>query len=168
MIRSAMLLNPDNQQRIPKSPVMPEKIMILKELLREQSDVVKLTLDDRISDAADLMRRENVGSVVIVDEDQIVGIITDRDIALGVALGAATPDSFVAEVMTKGVATINESTSLLDATRFFRNVRVKRLPVVNDENQLVGIISTDDVLAILARELFDTCAALEPNLGHFV
>ena len=121
-----------------------------------------------MSDAAELMRRENVGSVVIVDDNQIAGIITDRDIALSIALGAATPDSFVAEVMTKGVATINESMSLLDATRFFREVRVKRLPVVNSENQLVGIVSTDDVLAILARELFDTCSSLEPNLGHFV
>jgi len=142
--------------------------MILKELFREQSEVVTLTLDDRISDAAELMRRENVGSVVIVDDRQIVGIITDRDIALSLALGAASPDSFVGEVMTKGVATINETMSLLDATRFFRSVRVKRLPVVNGENQLVGIVSTDDVLAVLARELFDTCATFEPNLGHFV
>lgn len=142
--------------------------MILKELFREQTEVIKLTMDDRMSDAAELMRRENVGSVVIVDDNQITGIITDRDIALSIALGAATPDSFVAEVMTKGVATINESMSLLDATRFFREVRVKRLPVVNSENQLVGIVSTDDVLAILARELFDTCSSLEPNLGHFV
>lgn len=142
--------------------------MILKELFREQTEVIKLTMDDRMSDAAELMRRENVGSVVIVDDNQIAGIITDRDIALSIALGAATPDSFVAEVMTKGVATINESMSLLDATRFFREVRVKRLPVVNSENQLVGIVSTDDVLAILARELFDTCSSLEPNLGHFV
>lgn len=142
--------------------------MILKELFRERSEVVTLTMDDRISDAAELMRREKIGCVVIVDDRHIEGIITDRDIALGLALGAATPDSFVAEVMTKGVATINESTSLLETTRFFRNVRVKRLPVVDDENQLVGIVSTDDIMALLAREFFDTCAALEPNLGHFV
>jgi CBS domain-containing protein len=142
--------------------------MILKELFRESTNVVTLTPDDRISDAADLMRRENVGSVVIVDDQQIVGIITDRDLALSLGLGAATPDSFVAESMTKGVATINESMSLLDATRFFRNVRVKRLPVVDDKNRLVGIVSTDDVLAILARELVDTCSTFEPNLGYFV
>ena len=142
--------------------------MILKELFRERSEVITLTMDDRISDAAELMRREKIGCVVIVDDRHIEGIITDRDIALSLALGAATPDSFVAEAMTKGVATINESTSLLETTRFFRNVRVKRLPVVDDENQLVGIVSTDDIMALLAREFFDTCAALEPNLGHFV
>ncbi len=145
-----------------------EQTMILKELFGEQTEVVKLTRDDRISNAAALMQRDNVGSVVIVEEEQVVGIITDRDIALSLALGAATPDSFVAEVMTKGVATIDESMSLLEATRFFRNVRVKRLPVVDSQNRLVGIVSTDDVLAILARELFDTCSVLEPNLGHFV
>ena len=142
--------------------------MILKELFREQEEVVTLTCDARICDAVELMRRENIGSVVIVEEKKVVGIITDRDIALGVGLGAATPDSFVGEVMTKGVATIEDSMSLHDATRFFRDVRVKRLPVVDGKNQLVGIISTDDVLAILSREIFDTCSTLEPKLGHFV
>jgi CBS domain-containing protein len=142
--------------------------MILKELFGEQTDVVTLTRDDRISDAAALMQRDKIGSVVIVDDEQVVGIITDRDIALSVALGAATPDSFVAEVMTKGVATISETMTLMEATRFFRDVRVKRLPVVDSNNRLVGIVSTDDVLAILARELVDTCSVLEPNLGHFV
>lgn len=143
--------------------------MILKELMRERMEVFKLTESARISAAADMMRDKRVGSIVIVDDSELVtGIITDRDIAMGLALGAATPDSFVAEVMSREVECINDSMSLFDVTRFFRTVDVKRLPVVDDAKRLVGIVSMDDVMALLAREMFDTCSGLEPKLGHMV
>ena len=142
--------------------------MILKELFRENQEVVSLTMDARISEAAELMREKRIGSIVIVENRQVIGMLTDRDIALGVALGAATPDSFVSEVMTRDVERVNESMSLFDLTRFFRMSRVKRLPVVDEENQLVGIVSVDDIMALLSREMFDTCKALEPKLGHMV
>jgi CBS domain-containing protein len=114
------------------------------------------------------MRREKVGSVVIVHGNRIVGIVTDRDLALTVALGAATPDSFVSEVMTKEVETIRDTMTMFDVSRYFRTACVKRLPVVNSKDELVGIVSTDDVIAMLSRELYDTCSALEPKLGHMV
>lgn len=142
--------------------------MILKELFRENLDTFTLTRDARIREAAAVMQRERIGAIVVVEDQKVIGIITDRDIALCVSLGAATPDSLLGEVMSKTVETINESTSLLDVTRFFRTTRVKRLPVVNDEDRLVGIVSADDVMALLAREMLDTCSTLEPKLGHFV
>ena len=142
--------------------------MILKELFREDAGVTALTEDARISDVAELMRRDKIGSVVIVNGKRVVGIVTDRDLALTVALGVATPDSFVSEVMTKDVETIRDTMTLFDVSRFFRTACVKRLPVVNGKDELVGIVSTDDVIAMLSRELYDTCSALEPKLGHMV
>ena len=142
--------------------------MILKELFQERREVITLTREARISAAAELMRRESIGSIVIVQDKQVVGLITDRDIALGVALGVATPDSFVTEIMSQDVKTVKETMPLYDVARQFRSTRVKRLPVVNSQNQLVGIVSVDDVLALLARELFDTCSTFEPKLGHMV
>ena len=143
--------------------------MILKELLRENSEVFKLTEDNRIRDVAAMMHEKHIGSIVIVDDsDYVVGIITDRDIALGLALGVATPESYVTEVMSRDVETVRESMSLFDVTRFFKTANVKRLPVVNEELQLVGVVSYDDVIALLAREMFDTCQALEPKLGHMI
>lgn len=142
--------------------------MILKELFREHLDTFTLTKHARIHDAAALMQREKIGAVVIVEERRVIGIITDRDIALCVSLGAATPDSLVGEVMSKTVETVNESMTLLDLTRFLRKVRVKRIPVVDDDDHLVGIVSTDDILGLLARQLFDTCSTLEPKIGHMV
>ncbi len=142
--------------------------MVLKELFRQDEGVFSLSSDARISDTAALMQREKIGCVVIVDGETVVGIITDRDIALGVALGAATPDSFVSEVMSTDVKTVSDSMSLFDVTRYFRTVNFKRLPVVDDKMRLVGIVSTDDVMAMLSREMFDTCSALESKLGHMV
>ena len=86
--------------------------MILKELFREHLDTFTLTKHARIHDAAALMQREKIGAVVIVEERRVIGIITDRDIALCVSLGAATPDSLVGEVMSKTVETVNESSSV--------------------------------------------------------
>lgn len=143
--------------------------MILKELFRENLEVFTLTNQSRIFDAASLMQEKAVGSIVILDESEsVVGMITDRDIALSVALGAATPDSYVTEVMSAGVETIHEEMSLFDVARFFRTVNYKRLPVVDSNGLLVGIVSVDDVMALLAREMFDTCNALESKLGHMV
>lgn len=143
--------------------------MILKELMRERKEVFSLTPSARISAAADMMREKRVGSIVIVDDaDAVVGIITDRDIAMTLALGAGTPDSTVEEAMSRDVETITEAMSMFDVSRFFRTVDFKRLPVVNDNGTLVGIVSIDDVMALLAREMFDTCSSLEPKLGHMV
>ena len=143
--------------------------MILKQMMREDADVFTATENDRICDVASEMRQHRVGSLVVIDRsNQVIGMITDRDIALSLALGAATPDSFISEVMTRDVKTIPENINLFDVTHYFRTVDVKRLPVVDNDQQLVGIISCDDVIAFLARQMFDTCHVLEPKLGHTV
>lgn len=143
--------------------------MILKTLMREHFEVFAATEDARIVEVANLMREHRVGSIVIVDDANCVsGIITDRDIAMGLALGVATPDSFVTEVMSQNVETIPDSMTLFDVTRLFKDIDVKRLPVVDENNKLIGIISVDDIIALLSREMFDACSSLEPKLGYMV
>lgn len=143
--------------------------MILLELLKERDTVVTATEASRICEVAEQMREKRVGSVVIIDDaNHVIGIITDRDIALTLAMGAATPDSFVSEAMSRDVETFAETMTLFDVARYFRSCNVKRLPVVDREDRLVGIVSADDVISLLAREMFDTCRSLEPKLGHMV
>jgi CBS domain-containing protein len=143
--------------------------MILKELMKSTGEVFSLTTDARLSQVADMMREKRIGAVVIVDEtDVVIGLITDRDIALALALGAGTPDSFVNEVMSADVLAIHESTSLFDLTQKFRENAVKCFAVVDDNGSLVGVVSSDDVMALLSREMYDTCISLESKLGHLI
>ena len=142
--------------------------MILDELMKRVRPIVA-TERDRVSQCAELMQGHRVGSVIIVDDDhKVVGILTDRDIGLSLGLGAASPDSFVSEIMTRGVETIPASITIYELTHKFRGANVKRFPVVDKQQKLVGVVSSDDVIALLAREMFDTCQSLEPKLGHMV
>lgn len=143
--------------------------VILNELMRTGCEVITAVTDTRLSEAAALMREHRIGSVVIVNADEkVIGIVTDRDIAMVLALGAGTPDSTLEETMSRDVQTVPESMSLFDVTQRFRDADVKRFPVVDRDDKVVGIVSTEDVMAHLAREMFDTCSALEPKLGHIV
>ncbi len=143
--------------------------MILKDMMREHIPVHTLTAQARIAEVARLMQEKHVGCVVIVDDSDVVeGMVTDRDIALALALEAATPDSFVSALMSRDVKTIHESMTLFDVTRFFRTAKLKRLPVVDSEKRLVGMVSIDDLMTLLAREMFDTCKGLESKVGHLV
>lgn len=143
--------------------------MLLKEMMRGRETVYQLPMQARIFDAASLMREEQIGFLVVTDDSRRVeGVITDRDIALSLSLGAATPHSLLSEIMTKPVQTVDESQTLFDLSRQFRISKVKRLPVVDSHGDLKGVISLDDVMALLSREMFDTCKGLESKIGHLV
>lgn len=143
--------------------------MLLKEMMRGRETVYQLPMQARIFDAASLMREEQIGFLVVTnDSRRVEGVITDRDIALSLSLGAATPHSLLAEIMTKPVQTVDESQTLFDLSRQFRISKVKRLPVVDSHGDLKGVISLDDVMALLSREMFDTCKGLESKIGHLV
>jgi len=108
--------------------------------------------------AAKLMRENHVGCLVVVDEISgsrvVVGILTDRDIVTAVV--AADADArrlLVEDVMSTDLITARESDSLMDVMRSMRRKGVRRVPVVGAENELVGIVTMDDVLTILSEEL---------------
>jgi CBS domain-containing protein len=108
--------------------------------------------------AAKLMRENHVGCLVVVDEISgsrvVVGILTDRDIVTAVV--AADADArrlLVEDVMSTDLITARESDSLLDVMRSMRRKGVRRVPVVGAENELMGIVTMDDVLTILSEEL---------------
>jgi CBS domain-containing protein len=141
-----------------------ETAMKLSEQFRRE--VVTVNPNDTLRHAARMMSDENVGAVVVVrDQDRrIVGILTDRDIAMSIGLGDAEPATFVERVMTKHVATIRDSDDIFNATRCLRGQQVRRLPIVDANDQLVGMIALDDILALLADELQNLSQAGSPAL----
>ena len=101
-----------------------------------------------VADVALIMRANNCGAVPIVDEEnKVVGIITDRDICLALALRRLPAAGIaVTDMMSKKVYACGPHEEVSAALETMRNKKVRRLPVVDDEGRLVGILSMDDVV----------------------
>jgi CBS domain-containing protein len=131
-------------------------------------DVDTVGPNESAFDAARRMRERQVGTLVVVDDQaRPMGLITDRDIAMRVVAagceGARTP---VIDVMTPMPTAVLEDTSLESALGHMRIGRMRRLPVVNGAGTLVGIITLDDVLALLAEEFSLIGGLLEREAPH--
>jgi CBS domain-containing protein len=112
------------------------------------------------------MKSYHVGDVVVVEDRDgrhiPTGIVTDRDIALSVADNARRlPYLRVADVMSHDVVTSLESETIHEALKKMQSSGIRRLPVVNDEGALEGIVTFDDVIELLSEELADLAKLLD-------
>ena len=112
------------------------------------SDVQTVTPDQSAREAANFMLRAEAGSIPVTEGDRVIGMITDRDIAVrGVAEGRG-PDTPVRDLMTDHVICAREDDNVDDVARRMSQEQVRRLPVLDADDRLCGIISLGD----LARE----------------
>lgn len=123
-------------------------------------EVVIVQRDTTVEEAARLMRKHHVGALVVIDEvsgkRKPVGMVTDRDLVvevLATQLDAAVIT--VGDIMPHELGTVPESSGVFEAIQFMRAKAVRRLPVVDGQGALVGIVALDDLLALLAEELSD-------------
>jgi len=101
---------------------------------------------DSIRDAASIMAKEDTGVVPVVDGRKVVGIVTDRDIVVRlVAEGKDPSTSKVSECMSKSVRSVKEDTPVDDVLALMSSAQVRRVPVINSNDELVGIISIGDI-----------------------
>ena len=121
-------------------------------------EVITVQRDATILHVASLMRQYHVGDVVVIEnhKDKIVpvGIVTDRDVVVEVV--ATELDSAVitaGDIMVHGLITIKENSGVLEAITLMSSKGIRRLPVVGDEGSLLGIITLDDLLLLLGKEL---------------
>ncbi len=126
-------------------------------------NVDQAELDEAIWQAAERMHQRGVGALIVVDEEQTpVGIITDRDIVERVvAVGRDPQSTRVREVMTAAPTVVRDDIGLHAALEKMRAHGVRRLPIVNDYEQLVGLITLDDVVMLLADELMSVGRLIE-------
>ena len=118
-----------------------------------RSDVVTAAPDNPVQDLAATMAEESIGSVVIVEDDQPVGIVTDRDLAIEVIASGTNPDGLsAADVMSTDLCTIERNAGFYEATELMSEHGVRRLPVVDSAGDLSGIITVDDLNELLADE----------------
>lgn len=112
-------------------------------------DLVYVLPDESVANVAQLMKKEDIGPVLIVDNEEnktLVGIVTDRDLALKVVGEGRDPkNTKVEDVMTAKVVTSRAGDSVENAMKAMAQYQLRRIPVVDDHNHLVGIISQADV-----------------------
>ena len=108
---------------------------------------------ESLSQAAQLMEQKKVGAIVITEQDRPVGIITDRDLALAFGLHGASPSDPIQSRMMSPVETIRSDEGIYKVTEKMKELAVRRLPVVNHAGVLIGMVTLDDLLALLSREL---------------
>lgn len=111
-----------------------------------------------VREAAHLMRNHHVGDLVVVEErggrKHPVGIVTDRDIVVEVVAPGVNPEALtVVDIMGAKLATVRENEGVFEALRYMRSKGVRRMPVVDGDGGLVGIVTLDDLLSLLAEEM---------------
>jgi CBS domain-containing protein len=109
------------------------------------TDVETVSADQTAQDAAKFMLRAEAGSIPVCDGDKVIGMITDRDIAVrGVAEGRG-PDTPVRDLMTDGIVCAREDDDVQDVASKMSEAQVRRLPVLDAQDRLCGIVSLGDL-----------------------
>ena len=124
--------------------------MPIEDLAR--SEAVTADPETPVTDLAATMHKENVGSIVITDDQTPIGIVTDRDLTVRVLGDTVDPTEQTAEdVMTTGLCTAEPGAGFYEAANLMAEHGIRRLPICEGDT-LVGIITADDVTELLADE----------------
>jgi CBS domain-containing protein len=120
------------------------------------TNVETVSADQTAREAASFMLRANAGSIPVCEGDRVIGMITDRDIAIrGIAEGRG-PDTPISELMSADIVCAREDDDTTDVAERMSSEQVRRLPVVDENDRLVGIVSLGD----LSREGPEQAAAM--------
>jgi CBS domain-containing protein len=118
--------------------------------------VVTISPDQPVAEACRLLQEKNVGCVVATEGEQVRGILTDRDIALKVVGEKRDPQrTTIREVMRANPIRISVQKSLHDLTALMHAHHVRRVPIVDSGDKVVGIVTLDDLLVLLGEEMSD-------------
>ncbi len=129
-------------------------------------EVVVVGVDTTIAEAARLMREHHVGDLVVVRTEGgkrvPIGIVTDRDLVVEV-VAPQLNEALVSvdEIMGSEIVTVHEDIGMFEAIRYMRDKGVRRLPVVDKQGGLIGILTLDDLIGLLAEELNELARLME-------
>ena len=98
-----------------------------------------------VREAAQKMKSEGVGSLPIVEGNRLVGVVTDRDLAIRVLAEGKDAETAVSEIASKDVVTVDPQQGLEEAARLMAEHQVRRLPVCEEDGRLVGVVAQADV-----------------------
>jgi len=126
--------------------------MLVKDIM--SSFVIMIDEEKDLRKTARKMRDHDVGCLLVYSDDNLSGIVTDRDITCKGVADCMDFDALTAgDVMSKDIIWCNENENVEDAIRLMENNQIKRLPVLDDEMTLVGILTLGDISTHLSHEL---------------
>lgn len=118
-----------------------------------------------VREVSELMARENVGCVLVLQDSKPKGLVTDRDIVVHcVAEGHASENCMVDDVMSTDLQVVMETDGIFDCIRAMKTSQVRRLPVVDADGNAVGIVSFGDILRMLSREFAELTETTTPEI----
>jgi CBS domain-containing protein len=125
----------------------------IRHILQEKgNEIWSVTPQTSVLNALKLMADKNIGALVVLEEDKLVGIFSERDYARKVILkGKASKDTAVKEIMTSVIVTVRPSHTVEECMELMTDKRVRHLPVI-DEDRLLGVISIGDVVKALISD----------------
>ena len=133
-------------------------------LARFCKPMVLVTEDDSVAVVAQKLRDHGVGCVVVTRSGRPVGVVTDRDVVVrAVAEGCDPSETKVSEIVTYDPFVLLATDGIDTAANRMREHGIRRLPIVNAEGQTIGIVTADDLLMVLGRQLADVCSGIEDS-----
>lgn len=118
-----------------------------------ETDVVTAEPDTPLTELTNMMQQEDVGAVVVVEDEEPTGIVTDRKVALSLDEIQDPEEATAADVATEDIVTGTISLTVFDALNKMNDNSIRRFPIVDEEGNLQGIITLDDLLVLLGTEL---------------
>src|SRR6266571_7358590 len=134
-------------------PVKSSRMARLSEILRSKgTDVLKIDASSTVFDALKKIVELNVGSILVTEGDEVVGIMTERDYLRKIAVqGRTSHDTLVGEIMSSPLIYVTPETSIEESMAIMTDRRIRHLPVIENDD-VVGIISIGDVVKFQSRE----------------
>jgi len=131
----------------------------LQDILQE--DVITAEADAPLPAVVSRMKQEDVGAVVVVEDREPLGLVTDRKIALSLDESTDPEEMTAEELMSDEMYAGPDAMSVYDALQQLSDENIRRLPVVDDDGELVGIVTLDDLIVLLGKELQDTAEIIQ-------
>jgi CBS domain-containing protein len=131
-------------------------------------EIICVDLGTTVKEAVRLIGEKNVGCVVVIGSDKPVGMLTDRDIVLRIINKGLDPQrTTVDNVMSKDIVALREDMGLFEALEQVKGKSIRRFPIVDANGALKGIMTLDDIIFLLGKEMADVSSIIEKEGPRF-
>ena len=156
------------QQQMPRRTQRPSRTLLQPVTVDDiaAEDVATAERDTPVRTVVTTMAERDIGSVVVVEDDEPVGIITDRKVALSMEETPEVAQRTVGELISDDLVTADPSTNIFDVVRLMGDNGIRRIPVVDEDGKLQGIVTLDDAVVLLGTELGNVAETIQAQIDR--